>query len=556
MRLDPTSDLWWKNAVIYCLDVEAYLDADGDGVGDLKGLIRQIDYLAGLGVTCLWLMPFYPSPNRDDGYDISDYFGVDPRLGTLGDFVELVRTARDRGIKVIVDLVVNHTSDEHPWFKSSRSARDSPLRSYYVWRDEPIDRPQGIAFPDRETSNWERDEKTGQYYLHRFYRFQPDLNIADAAVRDEIAKIAGFWLALGVAGFRIDAVPFLLETDGIADAGGGDPQGFLRRLRAYAIRRRGEAMLLGEVNAALQDLSRFFGDEDGDQLHMQFAFLLNQQLWLSLAREEAEPLEGVIRSLPRVPPDNAWATFLRNHDELSLDKLTGPQREEVFAAFGPERSMQLYGHGLRRRTAAMLGGDGPRLRMAWSLMLTLPGTPVIFMGDEIGMGENLAIEDRMSVRVPMQWSGGPNGGFSTAERHELVRPMVSGALGPERVNVASQRRDPDSLLNWMERLIRRRRETPELGWGTSSLIETADPAIFAHRCVWQGSTVLAVHNLSGKPAQSLLELGAADGEPVAVDDLLFDRTHRVRRDGSLNVKLDAYGYLWLRLLRGDQRSLS
>jgi trehalose synthase len=544
MRLDHTSDLWWKNAVVYCLDVETYLDSDGDGVGDLKGLIGQIDYLAGLGVTCLWLMPFYPSPNRDDGYDVSDYYGVDPRLGSLGEFVDLVRTANDRGIKVIVDLVVNHTSDEHPWFEEARSGPDSPKRSWYVWRDEPSDEPKGVAFPDKETSNWEKDKASGQHYLHRFYRFQPDLNVANPEVRDEIAKIVGFWLQLGVAGFRMDAVPFMLELDGIVEQVDGDPHDWLRSLRAFAGRRRGEAMLLGEVNTGLKDLARFFGDEDGDQLNMQFAFLLNQNLWLSLAREDAEPLEGVIRSLPDPPPDNAWATFLRNHDELSLDKLTQSQREEVFAAFGPDEGMQLYGHGLRRRTAAMLGGDGPRLRMAWSLMLSLPGTPVLFMGDEIGMGENLDIPDRMSVRVPMQWSDSANGGFSSAEPKKLVRPMTSGAFGSKRVNVAAQRRDPDSLLNWMERLIRRRKELPELGWGQSTLIETGAPALFAHRCEWQGSTVAAVHNLSAKKAKATIDLGS--GERVEVEDLLEQHQHRPSPDGTLEVELEGYGYLWLR----------
>ena len=553
MRLEPTGDLWWKNAVVLCLDVETYLDSDGDGVGDFRGLTRQVDYIAGLGVTCVWLMPFYPSPNRDDGYDISDFYGVDPRLGTLGDFVDFVRTASDRGIRVIVDLVVNHTSDEHPWFQESRSSRDSPKRTFYVWRDAPADEPAGLAFPDKETSNWELDERTGQYYLHRFYHHQPDLNVADAQVRDELTRIAGFWLALGVSGFRMDAVPFLLELDGIVQETEGDAKGWLRDLRAFAGRRRGDAVLLGEVNAALQDLARYFGDEDGDALHMQFNFMLNQNLWLSLAREDAEPLEGVIRSLPRVPPDNAWATFLRNHDELSLDKLTGPQREEVFAAFGPEKGMQMYGHGLRRRAATMLGGDGRRLRMAWSLTLSLPGTPVLFMGDEIGMGEQLEIPDRYAVRVPMQWSPEPAGSFSTAPPEALVRPQPGGPFGPEKVNVADQRRDPDSLLNFIERLIRRRKETPEFGWGESSLIETREPSVFAHRCDWQGRTVVAVHNLARTPVETELPLG----EGIAgVDDLLTKARHRPRKDGTLKVALDGYSGLWLRVRRDGERTLS
>jgi trehalose synthase len=556
VRLDHTSDLWWKNAIVYCVDVESFLDTDGDGVGDFRGLIRQIDYLAGLGVTCLWLMPFYPSPNRDDGYDITDYYGVDPRLGDLGEFVELVRTANDRGIKVIIDLVVNHTSDEHPWFQAARADPGSRFRDYYVWRDEPAKEPTGIAFPDKETSNWELDPEAGQYYLHRFYRFQPDLNVANPGVQDEIHRIVGFWLQLGVAGFRMDAVPFLLETEGIEETVEDDPHTFLRNLRSFATRRRGETMLLGEVNAELKALARFFGDEDGDQLNAQFAFLLNQNLWLALAREDAEPLEAMIRTLPTPPPDNAWATFLRNHDELSLDKLTESQRQEVFKAFGPRKEMQLYGHGLRRRTAAMLGGDGPRLRMAWSLMLSLPGTPVIFMGDEIGMGENLSIPDRMSVRVPMQWSDARNGGFSSAPAKELVRPVRGGRFGPKHVNVAAQRRDDDSLLNFLERLIRRRKETPEFGWGSSTLIETAAGQLFAHRCDWQGSKVAAVHNLSGTKARAAIDLGVTKGERIAIDDLLEQREHSPNADGTLDVELEGYGYLWLRVRRQGERPLS
>jgi trehalose synthase len=546
MRLDYTSDLWWKNAVVYCLDVETYSDSDGDGVGDFRGLIDRVDHLRDLGVTCVWLMPFYPSPNRDDGYDISDYYGVDPRLGTLGDFVEFVRTANDRGMRVIVDLVVNHTSDEHPWFTESRSSVDAPRRDWYVWRPEPADHPASIAFPDKESSNWKRDRRTGQYYLHRFYRFQPDLNISSPAVRDEICKIAAFWLALGVSGFRMDAVPFLLELDGIRQHFDGDPKHWLHTLRSFVGRRNGEAMLLGEVNAQLKDLSSYFGGADGDALHMEFAFLMNQSLWLALARGDAEPLEQMIGALPIVPHDNAWATFLRNHDELTLDQLTVSQQQEVFAAFGPKPGMQLFGHGLRRRAATMLGGDGPRLRMAWSLMLSLPGTPVIFMGDEIGMGEQLRIPDRYAVRVPMQWSSGRNGGFSTARAGELVRPMAGGAFGAANVNVTDQRRDPGSLLAFMQRLIRTRREAPELGWGSSTLIQTDDPALFAHRVAWEDSDVVAIHNLAGRPASAELELGRG---VTGVHDLLADAEEPARRGGRLTVELDRYGGRWLRLLR-------
>jgi trehalose synthase len=550
MRLAETGDQWWKNAIVYCLDVETYLDSDGDGIGDLRGLLRQIDYLAGLGVTCLWLMPFQPTPNRDDGYDVSDYYAVDPRLGTLGDFVALVRTATDRGMRVIVDLVLNHTSDEHPWFQDARAG--GPHRDWYVWRDEPSEEPKGLFFPDKETSNWAFDRKAGRYYLHRFYSFQPDLDSANPEVRDEIARIMGFWLQLGVAGFRLDAVPALLETAGLPERVEQNPQVWLRHLRAFAGRRRGDAMLLGEVNVGLKDLAGYFGDH-GDELHMQTAFLINQHLWLALARGSAEPLELVLRELPDVPRDNAWSTFLRNHDELSLDQLTGPQRDEVFAAFAPDGDMRIYGHGVRRRAAPMLGGDPDRLRMAWSLMFSLPGAPMLLYGDEIGMGDDQGMEGRMAVRVPMQWSAEANGGFSTAAKKDLVRPVVAGEFGPENVNVAAQRRDAGSLLNWMERLIRRRRETPEIAWGTATLVETAAPALFAQRSDWQGSTVVIVHNLGEDEVEADLELGE---DAVGVDDLLEPRGHDLRAKGRLKVKLARYGYLWLRVRRDGQRTLS
>jgi trehalose synthase len=539
VRLDETSDQWWKNAVVYCLDIETFFDSDGDGVGDINGLIGQVDYLAGLGVTCIWLMPFQPTPNRDDGYDITDYYGIDERLGTPGQFVEFIRTAGDRGMRVVVDLVVNHTSDEHPWFQEARSDPEAPHRDWYVWRDEPSDEPKGLFFPNKETSNWAYDRKAKQWYLHRFYSFQPDLDTANPAVRDEIATVMGYWLQMGVAGFRVDAVPALLETEGLPERVKDDPREWLRRLRAFVNRRRGDAVLLGEVNVALADLASYFGDH-GDLLNMQFGFLLNQHIWLALAREEAEPLEIVIRELPKVPPDNAWATFLRNHDELTLDKLTAPQRDQIFAAFGPDENMQLYGHGLRRRLAPMLDGDPDRLRLAWSLLFSLPGTPVILYGDEIGIGENLEqLDDRMSVRVPMQW---------TADQPALERPQATGKFGPKKVSVAAHQRDPDSLLRWMERLIRRRREHPEFGWGTIELLETDAPSLFAHRCSWQGSDVVAVHNVGSGNAKATLELGEG---VTAVDDLLEARDHSVTKGGQVEVKLGPYGYLWLKVQRAE-----
>ncbi|MBA3294942.1 MAG: trehalose synthase, partial [Geodermatophilaceae bacterium] len=434
MRITDTSDLWWKNAVIYCLDVETFLDWNGDGCGDLPGLIQRIDYLAELGITCLWLMPFYPSPDRDDGYDITDFYGVDPRLGNHGDFVEMVRTARDRGMRVIVDLVVNHTSVKHPWFRSARASRSSPYRDWYVWQDTaPTSGKKDVVFPDQETSIWTFDDKAGQYYLHRFYKHQPDLNVANPAVRDEVAKIMGFWLELGVSGFRVDAVPFFLDTAGIDSGAKGlpDPHEYLRALRAFIGRRTGDAVLLGEVNLPHKDQQKFFGGTEGDELTMLFDFIGMQKLYLALARSDARPLAKALLTRPKTSPDSQWATFVRNHDELTLDKLSDAERQEVFAAFGPQETMQIYGRGLRRRLPPMLDGDPRRLRMVYSLLFSLPGTPVLFYGEEIGMGENLAAEGRYAVRTPMQWTDGRNGGFSTAVRSRLPGPVVEGGFGPE-----------------------------------------------------------------------------------------------------------------------------
>ncbi len=424
-----TSDVWWKNAVVYCVDVATFLDADGDGIGDLPGLTDRIDYLAGLGVSCLWLMPFYPSPRRDDGYDVTDFYGVDARFGTPGDFVELVRTAQDRGIRVIVDLVPNHTSIDHPWFQAARAGRDSPYRDFYVWSDEkPPETPGDVVFPDKENSNWAWDDAAGQWYLHRFYSHQPDLNVANPDVRDELAQVIGYWLQQGLAGFRVDAVPFLLEPMGMPEGALQDPHDLLKDLRRYLERRRGDAILLGEVNLEPPQVREFFGD--GDELHMAFDFILNQAMFLALARKQAAPLAEALQARPELPRDCQWAVFARNHDELTLDKLSDGEREEVFAAFGPDPDEQLYGRGLRRRLATLLGGDQDRIRMVYSLLFSLPGTPVLFYGEEIGMAENLELEGRLSVRSPMRWSGERHAGFSTAPRGREARagrsePMTS-----------------------------------------------------------------------------------------------------------------------------------
>ncbi|MEU9831615.1 alpha-amylase family protein [Streptosporangium sp. NPDC048047] len=537
-----TADLWWKNAVVYCLDVETYKDGNGDGIGDFRGLAQEVDHLSRLGVTCIWLMPFYPTEDRDDGYDITDFYSVDPRLGTLGDFVEFMRTARDRGIRVIADLVVNHTSDQHPWFKEARSSRDSAKRDWYIWRDEPAEfDPKAIVFPDKEDSLWELDKKTGQYYYHSFYRFQPDLNTANPEVRDEIARILGFWMELGLSGFRVDAVPFLIEDIS------GDPHEFLADLRAFMNRRDGTSILLGEVNLPYPDLMKYFGDGNGDEVTMCFDFIAMQRFHLSMARQDPRALAAALRERPKEPDDSQWAMFVRNHDELTLDKLTEAEKQEVFDAFGPTKDMQVYDRGLRRRLPPMLDGDPRRLKLAYSVLFSLPGTPVLFYGEEIGLGENLKGEGRMAVRVPMQWS--PSGGFSPDPKVSV--PSPTGKFGPRNVNVSDQRRDPDSLLRWIMLLIERYRECPELAWGDYEVLDTGDDAaVLAHRADAEGGAVIAVHNFAGREANVELVLEGLDHCDTLVD-LLVDGTHDLPKSGKLTFTLEPYGTRWLRATPRD-----
>jgi trehalose synthase len=542
-----TSDLWWKNAVVYCVDVELFKDGDGDGTGDFPGLTDRVEYLAGLGVTCVWLMPFYPTPNRDNGYDIADFYGVDPRLGSLGDAVEFLRAAREQGIRVIADLVVNHTSVDHPWFQAARADRESPYRDFYVWADEPPeDGPKDLVFPGQETSNWELDERAGQFYLHRFYKSMPDLNIANPRVRDEIHKVIGFWLELGLSGFRVDAAPFLIEHTGVEEAALGDGHQYLRDLRAFLGRRRGDAILLAEANLPPADMRRFFGDEDGDEMHMLFNFLANQRLFLSLVRQQATPLAETLAELPPIPEANQWANFVKNHDELTLDKLSDAEREEVFAALAPDEDMRIYGRGIRRRVPPMLAGDRRRLELVYSLLFALPGTPVLLYGEELGMGDDPTVEGRAAVRVAMQWDDSAGCGFSPTRPRVPV--VEGGDFGCHRVNAADQRQDPGSLLNWMERLIRRRKETPELGWGSYRVLPAGDPAVLAVRCDWHGSAVLTVHNFADRPAKADLDLDEGD-QGAALVELLADQAYPRPDVAAGGVPVDGYGYRWFRLRR-------
>jgi maltose alpha-D-glucosyltransferase / alpha-amylase len=535
-------DLWYKNAVIYHLDLATYMDANGDGVGDFEGLVNRLDYLKALGVDAIWLSPFQISPNRDNGYDIADYYEVDARHGTNGDFVEFTHQAKHRGFKVLMDLVVNHTSDEHPWFQKAREDENSPYRDWYVWaKDRPPDWNKGMVFPGVQESTWTYDKEAGLYYFHRFYEFQPDLNINNPKVREEITKIIGFWLQLGVVGFRVDGVPFIIE---IPKEGGGEPERHFEHLydmRNFLQWRSGDAILLGEANVLPHENAEYFG-ERGNGLHMMFNFMVNQKLFYGLASGDPAPLAEALEATRELPPAAQWGHFLRNHDELDLGRLTEEQRERVYAEFGPEEHMRAYGRGLRRRLAPMLK-DRRRIELAFSLMFSLPGTPVIYYGDEIGMGENLDLNERDSVRTPMQWGNELNGGFSVNSK--TFRPVIKeGSYGYPRVNVHDQRRDPHSLLNWFANLIRLRKECPEIGWGKWEIIQTRSPHVLSLKYDWLGSAVLAVHNLSGEDQRVEIRPEVERGERL--ENLMVDESSTEKRKGVHELTLKPYEYRWYR----------
>ncbi|MGX4652434.1 alpha-amylase family protein [Micromonospora sp. SCSIO 07396] len=544
-------DRWYSEAVVYCLDVDTYADSDGDGVGDFRGLIGRLDYLARLGVTCLWLNPIHPSPNQDDGYDATDFYNVDPRLGTLGDFAELLHQAQNRGIRVIIDLVVNHTSDQHPWFQSARSSPDSPYRDWYVWADhEPADRHQGMVFPGEQHETWSYDRTAKAWYYHRFYKFQPDLNIENPKVREEIKKITSFWLQLGVSGFRMDAVPFIIERTEPGNPDAPKDFDFLTDLRQHVQWRRGDAVLLAEANVEPDQLPVYFGDGSGsgNRIHMLFDFMLNGRLMLALAREDPEAIIDALRDTPKLPTGGQWATFLRNHDEIDLSRLTADQRNDVLAKFGPDENMQLYGRGIRRRLAPMLGNDRRHIELAYALQFSLRGTPVLRYGEEIGMGENLALDGRDAIRTPMQWSYKENGGFSTADPEKLIRPVIDqGDFGYQKVNVTAQRRDSTSLLAWFERMIRTLREAPEIGSGSTTHIDVPMPAgVLAHRADGPTGTMVFLHNLGTEDVE--VDLSSVAPEADLPIDVLTDRGYG--DVGKLDsLKLGGHGYRWIRLCR-------
>ena len=536
--------LWYRNAVIYQVDVAFFLDANGDGWGDLRGVTERLEHIRGLGANCIWLLPFYSSPYDDGGYDVTDHLAVDPRFGDLADFAILIDKAEALGLRVIVDLVPQHTSIQHRWFQEARSDRKSPYRDFYVWSDEPVATDVEPVFPTVEDSVWAWDEEAQQFYRHVFYDFEPDLELGNPRVREEIRRIMAFWLRLGVSGFRIDAVPYMIERARAADPR-DDGYWLLKELRNCAALHHPDAVLLGEVDVPPEEYAQYVGHPD--RMSMIIDFWLNNNIFLSMAQERSEPLARALARQPAPHSHSQYATFLRNHDELDLEQLSSEERAQVLDRFAPEERMRVYGRGIRRRLAPMLDGDANRIAMAHALMMSLPGAPVLLYGDEIGMGEDLSRPERKAVRTVMQWTDAENAGFSLAPSDRLVAaPISGGRFGYDEVNVAAQSRDRGSLMAAVSHLARTRLGAEEIGSGTCTVVDTGVDSVLCLCHEAAGRPLLAVVNLSGE--QVTCELSGV--ELPGLVDVLSDREYPAPDDDPTKLVLGGYGYRWLR--RGDE----
>ena len=537
-------DLWYKDAIFYELHVKAYSDGDGNGMGDFPGLLTRLEHLKGLGIDCVWLLPMYPSPFRDDGYDISDYCAIHPKYGTLEDFRAFLGAAHERGLRVITELVINHTSDQHPWFKEARSSRESPKRGYYVWSDTD-DRYRGvrIIFRDAEMSNWAWDPVSKAYYWHRFFSHQPDLNFDNPAVREEIWRVMRFWLELGVDGFRVDAVPYLVEREGTSCENLPETHEVIRELRRLMDAEFPGRLLLAEANMWPEEVRPYFGD--GDQFHMAFHFPLMPRMFMALRLEDRKPLVEIVERTPAIPSSCQWGLFLRNHDELTLEMVTDAERDYMYGEYAKDPVARLN-LGIRRRLAPLLDGDRRRIELMNALLLSLPGSPFLYYGDEIGMGDNVYLGDRNGVRTPMQWTGGWNGGFSTADPERLYQPLISNAVyGYQAVNVESQRRQETSLLNWTRRIIEVRRSTRVFGRGSIEFLNPVNHRVLAYVRTLGSERVLVVNNLSGTAQAVELDLAGLAG---AIPIEMFGRSLFPRiRERPYVMTLGPYDFFWFKL---------
>jgi maltose alpha-D-glucosyltransferase / alpha-amylase len=542
--IDP---LWFKDAVIYEAPVKSFYDSNGDGIGDLRGMVDKLDYLQDLGVSCLWLLPICPSPLKDDGYDIADYRGVHPDYGTVEDFRQLVEAAHARNIRVLVELVVNHTSDQHAWFQRARRAPPSSTdRAYYVWSDtDERYRDARIIFTDTEKSNWTWDPDAKQYYWHRFFSHQPDLNFENPTVLGEVLEALRFWAEMGVDGFRLDAVPYLVEQDGTSCENLPGTHAVIRKIRAYVDEHFPGRMLLAEANQWPVDVRPYFGE--GDECHMAFHFPLMPRIFMALRLEDVEPIVEIMRRTPAIPDTCQWALFLRNHDELTLEMVTNDERDYMYLAYSQDPRMKIN-VGIRRRLAPLVDNSRRRMELLNSLLFSFPGTPIVYYGDEIGMGDNIYLHDRNGVRTPMQWSPDRNAGFSRADPGRLYSAPISDPVyGYQAVNVEGQLRDPSSLLHWMRNTIALRKLFRAFGRGTMEILPVANRRVLAYVRRHDEDVILCVANVSRFAQPAELELSALEGY-VPVEMLGYTEFPRI---GKLPyfLTLAPYGFYWFELRR-------
>ena len=535
---------WYKDSIIYQLHVRTFYDSNGDGIGDFRGLQQKLDYLHELGVNAIWLLPFYPSPLRDDGYDIADYCSVHSSYGTLEDFKAFLAAAHERDIRIIIEMVLNHTSDQHPWFQQSRSSQNNPRRDWYVW-SETDDRYHGarIIFLDTELSNWAWDPISKSYYWHRFFSHQPDLNFDNPAVREAIWNVMKFWLELGVDGFRLDAVPYLVEREGTSCENLPETHEILRDLRRRLDDSFPAKMLLAEANQWPADVRAYFGE--GDEFHMAFHFPLMPRMFMSLKLEDRKPILDILQRTPTIPETCQWCIFLRNHDELTLEMVTDVERDYMYDEYARDKSMRIN-VGIRRRLAPLMDNDRRRIELLNGLLMSLPGTPILYYGDEIGMGDNVYLGDRNGVRTPMQWSGQWNGGFSSADPERLYSPLISNPVyGYQAINVESQRRSEHSLLSWKKRLIQVRKSTQVFSRGSIEFLHPPNHRVLAYVRQLGNERVLVVNNLSSSAQAVELDLSKYRGSiPIEMSGkTIFPRIGEL----PYLLTMGPYQFYWFRL---------
>jgi maltose alpha-D-glucosyltransferase/alpha-amylase len=542
--------LWYKDAVFYEAYVRSFYDSNADGIGDFRGMTEKLDYLQWLGIDCIWLLPMYKSPLRDGGYDISDYYSILPEYGTLEDFKEFMRAAHARGIRVIADLVINHTSDEHPWFQEARSSLNSPKRDWYVWSDTAEKYAEArIIFTDTEHSNWTWDEEAHAFYWHRFFSHQPDLNYDNPEVQQAMLDALSFWMDLGLDGFRVDAVPYLYEREGTNCENLPETHAFCKRMRAFVEEHYPNCLLLAEANQWPEDVVQYFGQ--GDEFQMGYHFPIMPRLFMALRQADRRPIVEILERTPPIPDNCQWGMFLRNHDELTLEMVTDEERDYLYNEYAKDRRMRLN-VGIRRRLAPLLDNSRRRIELLHGLLFTLPGSPFLYYGDEIGMGDNIYLGDRDGVRTPMQWSADRNGGFSKADSEQLYFPIVSNAVyGFQSVNVEAQQRYPSSLLHWMRHMIHLRKRHKVFGRGSMEFAKPENRKIFAFTRSYEGETVLCVFNLAPSAQPVELDLGQhAGATPI---EMLGETEFPVIGELPYQLALAPFGF-YLFLLRKEGES--